>query len=103
MTVYIPTATLYVLRGARLTVDELRPLLRLNDADVRSEAEEIGTQPVSAFRWAGWTGILVALMIPVIADLPRGEFPYSLDQPIETIWHRVATPVVGWWAGRSAT
>jgi hypothetical protein len=97
---YLPTATLYVLRGAWRTADEVRPLLRLDDVDVRDQADAIGTQPVSAFRIAGWTGVVVALMIPLLVDLPRGEFSYSLNQPLETIWHRVATPIVGWWAGR---
>jgi hypothetical protein len=98
--VYLPTATLYVLRGARRTVDELRPLLRLDESEVRARADSIGTQPVAAFRWAGWIGVCVALMIPLLVDLPRGEFPYALGQPIETMWHRAATPIVGWWAGR---
>jgi hypothetical protein len=100
MIVYIPTATLYVLRGARRAADELRPLLDLNRAAVRDQLDAIGTQPVTAFRWAGWTGIFVALMIPLIVDLPRGESPYALNQPIEAIWHRIATPIVGWWVGR---
>jgi len=97
---YLPTATLYVLRGAWRTADELRPLLRLDDASVREQVDAIGTQPVAAFRWAGWVGVIVSMMIPLIVDLPRGEFPYGLGQPIETIWHRIATPIVGWWAGR---
>jgi hypothetical protein len=97
---YLPTATLYVLRGAWRTADELRPLLRLDDASVREQVDAIGTQPVAAFRWAGWVGIIVAMLIPLIVDLPRGEFSYAPGQPIETIWHRVATPIVGWWAGR---
>jgi len=97
---YLPTATLYVLRGAWRTADELRPLLRLDDASVRDQVAAIGTQPVSAFRWAGWIGVIVAMMIPLLVDLPRGEFPYGLGQPVETVWHRVATPIVGWWAAR---
>jgi hypothetical protein len=100
MTAYMPTATLYVLRGARRTVDELRPLLRLEEDEVRARVDAIGTQPAGAFRWAGWVGVSFALLIPLLVDLPRGEFPYALDQPIETMWHRVATPIVGWWAGR---
>lgn len=100
MTAYLPTATLYVLRGARRTADELRPQLRLDEAAVQARAGEIGTQSVAGFRWAGWIGVFVALMIPLIVDLPRGEFPYALNQPAETIWHRIATPLVGWWAGR---
>lgn len=100
LTAYIPTATYYVLRGARRAADELRPLLRLEEAEVRARVDAIGTQPVKALRRAGWLGVVVALMIPLLVDLPRGEFPYSLNQPLETIWHRVATPILGWWAGR---
>jgi hypothetical protein len=100
LSAYLPTATLYVLRGAWRTADEVRPLLRLDDVDVRDQVDAIGTQPVAAFRWAGWTGVIVALMIPLLVDLPRGEFSYALNQPLETIWHRVATPIVGWWTGR---
>jgi hypothetical protein len=97
---YLPTATLYVLRGAWRTADELRPLLRMDDGDVRDSVDAIGTQPKSAFRWAGWVGVIVAMSIPLIVDLPRGEFSYALGQPIETVWARIATPILGWWAGR---
>jgi hypothetical protein len=100
MTAYLPVATLYVLRGARRTAEELRPLLRLEEAPVRAQLDVIGTQPVAGFRWAGWIGVFVALMIPLMVDLPRGEFTYALNQPPETIWHRIATPIVGWWVGR---
>jgi hypothetical protein len=97
---YLPVATLYVLRGARRTVDEMRPMLRLDDDSVRAVVDAIGTQPATAFRRAGWIGVFVALTIPLIVDLPRGVFPYSLNQPIETVWHRIATPIVGWWSVR---
>jgi hypothetical protein len=97
---YLPTATHYVIRGARRTADKVRPLLARDDANVRAEVDAIGTQPAAAFRWAGWGGVLLALLIPLLIDLPRGEFSYALDQPVETIWHRVATPIVGWWGGR---
>lgn len=100
MLAYLPPATFYVLRGARRTADELRPLLGLDDADVRAQLDAIGTQPATAFRWAGGLGVLVALMIPLLVDLPRGEFPYAPGQPLEVIWHRLATPFVGWWGGR---
>jgi hypothetical protein len=100
MLAYIPTASFYVLRGARRTVDELRPLLRLEDADVRARADAIGEQPVKAVRRAGWVGVAIALTIPLIVDLPYGENPYALTQPLETIWHRIATPILGWWCGR---
>jgi len=39
-------------------------------------------------------------MIPLLVDLPRGEFPYAPDQALEVLWHRLATPFVGWWCGR---
>ncbi len=97
---YVPTAALYVLRGARRTADELKPLLQLDESNVRARVEEIGTQTGIGFRWAGWTGVFLALMIPLLVDLPRGKFPYTLDQPLETIWHRIATPIIGWWLGR---
>ncbi len=100
MVAYVPTATLYVLRGARRTVDALRPLLRLNDADVCARVDAVGTQDAAGFRWAGWLGFFVALLVPLLADLPRGEFPYVLGLPPEVVWHRVATPIVGWWVGR---
>ena len=100
MSVYLPTATLYVLRGMTRAADELRPQLRLEESDVRTRVETLGSQPVVAFRRAGWIGVFVSLMVPLLVDLPRGEFSYALDQPVETVWHRVATPIVGWWFGR---
>jgi hypothetical protein len=51
---------------------------------------------------AGWLGVFVSLLIPMIADLPRGEFPYKLGLPMEVVWHRIAVLLVGWWAGRLA-
>ena len=100
MLAYVPTATLYVLRGARRTADGLRPLVRLEDADVRALVGAAGTQSAAGFRRAGRLGVLVALLVPLLADLPRGEFPYTLDLPAEVVWHRVAALLVGWWTGR---
>ncbi len=100
MVAYVPTATLYVIRGARRTVDGLRPLVRLEDAAVRALVDTAGTQSAPAFRRAGWQGVFVALLVPIIADVPLGEFPYSLDLPAEVVWHRVALPFIGWWGGR---
>jgi hypothetical protein len=100
MVAYLPTANLYVLRSARRTAGELRSLLRLEDADVRARVDAVGTQPAAGLRRAGGIGIFLALLIPLLVDLPRGEFSYGLDLPAEVVWHRVALPFVGWWAGR---
>jgi hypothetical protein len=100
MLAYLPTATHYVLRGARHTADALRPLLRLEDADVRALVDEVGARSGAGFRRAGWMGVFVALLIPLIVDLPRGEFPYRLGQNAEVVWHRISLPFVGWWAVR---
>ncbi len=61
---------------------------------------EVGLGLAAGFRRAGWVGFFVALLVPLIADLPRREFPYTLGLPPEVVWHRVATPIVGWWVGR---
>ena len=100
LVLYGPTATHYVLRGARRTADGLRPLVRLEDADVRALVSAAGTQSGGGFRLAGWLGVFVSLLVPIFADLPRGEFPYTLGLPPEVVWHRIATLLVGWWSGR---
>jgi hypothetical protein len=100
MLAYLPTATHYALNGARRTAGALRPLLRLEDANVRALVDELGTRPGDGFRRAGWTGVFVAMLIPLIVDLPRGEFPYRLGQSAEVMWHRASVPFVGWWAAR---
>jgi len=100
MVFYVPTATLYVLRGARRTADGLRPLVRLEDPEVRALVAAAGTQSAAGLRRAGWVGLLVSVLVPLIADLPRGDFPYELDPTPEVVWHRVAVLVVGWWVGR---
>jgi len=41
MVAYLPPATFYALRGARRTADELRPLLGLDDANVRAQVDAI--------------------------------------------------------------
>ncbi len=100
MVAYVPAATLYVLRGARRTAGGLRPLVRLEDADVRALVDGAGTHSAAGFRGAGWLGVFVALLVPLLADLPRGEFPYTLGLSPEVVWHRVAALLVGWWTGR---
>jgi hypothetical protein len=100
LVLYVPTATLYVIRGARGAVDALRPLVRLEDVDVRALVDGVGTQSALGLRVAGSLGAFLSLLIPVIADLPRGEFPYTLDLPAEVFWHRFAVLVVGWWSGQ---
>lgn len=100
MVAYLPTACVYVLRGARRSFLLLRPVLDSTGAEASALAGEVGVYPrcrllVACLLGTGWT-----LVFPLFVE-PGAEIAYEVGlwSP-EMTWHRILGPVIGWWLGR---
>jgi hypothetical protein len=96
---YLPSAFAVAARGARRTVAELEPILRVSGARLAALREEAGRYDASALRRAGWVGVALLLALPLAANLTiETWFPWLL--PPEAIAHRMLLAPLGWFAGR---
>ena len=96
---YLPSACLYLWRGARNTVDELGSILRPDDdvpagdtATHMGEGIHVGTRGLLL---AGLSGMLLAVLFPLLTAETAAWDP-STWYP-EVWWHRLLGLFIGWW------
>jgi hypothetical protein len=95
---YLPAAFAMGVRGARRSVEELRPFLRAGDYASRLAASVGHFDPVT-LRRAGFIGVAYSLLIPFWID--RSLDAWALwNYTTEPIFQRLLLPAVGWFAGR---
>ena len=95
MAAYLPTAYIYLLRGYRATLDQLRGDLDCSDAEVADLRARIGHYYPVARGIVGLAGIGIVLFV-TRATTPLQEDPWAwsaLHQEVR--WHRV----LGFWSG----
>jgi hypothetical protein len=92
MTAFGPSAYVMLIHRTRRTWTELRPLLRLSDAEIEDELRRIGHRPA-------W-GMALLLAVALIANLVI-TYATTPDNPLvpgvflpEVLWHRVFSPIV---------
>jgi hypothetical protein len=96
---YLPAAHAYAARGARRAAAELRAFLRSSDPGAVRALAEIGCLDPGTLRRAGWIGLGIAALIPLLVDRSLSAFANWL-YPVEPIMQRVLLPIVGWLMGR---
>jgi hypothetical protein len=103
---YLPSACLFLVRGMRITFDELGGILKPADtssvdADGRSQ-EEPSRLPMEPIRIRvlilfGTMGLLLTVLSPFLTT-ETGAWDPSTWYP-EVWWHRVVGIFIGWWTG----
>lgn len=97
---YLPTAYVYLLRGVRSALLELRPQLKSSKAEFAALVDGVGRYDWPAPSLLGLLGIGV-VVLSTYQNTPSPIDPYALAQlSPEVIWHRVLGPFIGWWSGR---
>ena len=100
MVAYLPTACVYLLRGARRSLLLLRPVLDPTGAEVDALAGEVGAYPGRRLLGACLLGAGWIVVVPRLIE-PGAEIAYEVGLwTPEMTWHRVLGPVIGWWLGR---
>jgi len=95
---YLPAAYAIGARGARRTIEELRPHLRAGSAALQLAAEA-GRFDRAALRRAGWIGVAYGFAIPVWTDRSIDAwFLWRLS--VEPLFQRVLVLMIGWFVGR---
>jgi hypothetical protein len=96
---YLPTAYIYLLRGCRSTLDQVRGELDCSDAEVARRRARIGHYNNLALVLGGLVGVGIVLLITRATTPPEfNPWDWSV-QSQETRWVRVLTLCVGWQAG----
>jgi len=96
---YLPAAYAYGVRGARRTVEELRPWLRETGVDPAQLIATVGAFDPGQLRLAGAIGIAVSIAIPFWIDRDPSAWAFW-RYPIEPIFQRVLLLTIGWMFGR---
>jgi hypothetical protein len=98
---YLPTACLFLWRGARNTAAELVRTLQIDNGvpdkvpvTLRGEGAGIGT---GALILAGLLGVLLAVPFPFLTAETGAWHPATWTP--EIWWHRLLSLFIGWWAG----
>jgi hypothetical protein len=100
ITAYLPTAYVYVLRGAIRSLSLLRPVLARTDAGFDALAADVGSYPRWSSLGASLLGTGFFVLLPLSIE-PGAELAYDVSRwSPELVWHRVLAPVIGWWLGR---
>ncbi len=95
---YLPAAFTLGARGARRTLDELRPYLDAT-SDTSHLVADAGRFDRATLRRAGWIGIAWAAAVPVWTDRSIDAwFVWQLQ--VEPLFQRVLLLTIGWFAGR---
>lgn len=95
-------SSLYLVRHERESLRALLPHLRLSAAEVAELQAAPGRLSRRGLWRGGLIGVALSLLIPLLADSPRVLYDPHYWLP-EMYWHRLTTPVLGWWLGRVAT
>jgi hypothetical protein len=97
LTAYLPAAYTLGVRGARRTLEELRPHFR-GDGHAPPRAASVGRFDLHGLRRARWLGVALALAVPFWIDLSLDVW-FVWNYPVEPIFQRVLLPALGWFAG----
>jgi hypothetical protein len=97
---YLPTAYVYLVRVARDTVAQVRPILACGSEELGQLEATAGRYDPTGMRIAAVLGLSGGLLAPYLG---QGEdfYTWSALSP-ETLWHRVMSPVLGYWFARLA-
>jgi hypothetical protein len=96
---YLPTAYVYLLRGYRGTLDQLRTQLDCSGAELAGIRGQIGHYSPVAFALAGLVGIGIVVWM-THATTPAHVDPWGWSAlPQEARWHRVLGVWNGPWVG----
>lgn len=96
---YLPAAYAYGVRGARRTVEEVRPWLRATGVDPAQLVATVGAFDPGRLRLAGAMGIAVSIAIPFWIDRDPSAWAFW-RYPVEPIFQRVLLLTIGWMGGR---
>ena len=97
LTAYLPAAYTLGVRGARRTLEELRPSFR-GDGAAPERVAGVGRFELQGLRRARWLGVALALAIPFWVDRSIDAW-FIWTYPVEPIFQRVLLPVLGWFSG----
>jgi hypothetical protein len=96
---YLPTAYIYLLRGYRGTLGQLRGDLDCSDAEVADLRAQIGRYGPVALGLAGLAGFGMVLWITRVTTPPQFD-PWDWSLQIQEVrWQRVLGMWLGWWFG----
>lgn len=95
---FLPTAYVYLLRGSRQALVQLRPLLGCSDRELVELAAEVGTYSRQGTALAGLAGIFVVALATMQTTPETYRFAWQLWSP-EVWWHRALGLPMGWWLG----
>jgi hypothetical protein len=96
---YLPTAYLYLLRGYRGTLVQLRGDLDCSDAEMADFRARIDRYGPVALGLAGLAGICMVLWMTRATTPPQFD-PWDWGAQIQEVrWHRVLSLWNGWWFG----
>jgi hypothetical protein len=99
LAVYLPTAYLYLLRGYRGTLGQLRGDLDCSDSELADLRARIGRYGPVALGLAGLVGVGIVLwMTRVTTPVQFDPWDWSV-QIQEARWARVLGVWIGWWFG----
>lgn len=97
LTAYLPAAYALGVRGARRTLEELRPYLRAG-SNASQLVASAGRFDPRGLRRARWIGVAFSLAIPFWVDRSIDTW-FIWEYPIEPIFQRALLPVLGWFSG----
>jgi hypothetical protein len=96
---YLPTAYLYLVRGYRGTLGELRGDLDCSDAEVAGLRARLDRYGPVAVGLAGLAGVGAVLFMTRVTTPPQFD-PWHWGAQIQEVrWHRVLSLWNGWWFG----
>lgn len=90
---YLPSACLYLLRGARNTIDELAPILK--PADDLPQLDPVADIGARRLFLVGLIGVLLTVLTPYLTAFESPWDPATWSP--EVVWHRILGPFIGWW------
>jgi hypothetical protein len=96
---FLPTAYVYLIRGSRRALAELRPVLGCSDREFGELSRAVGTSSRWGTALAGLAGIALVALITIDTTPEAYRFAWQQWSP-EVWWHRVLGPLIGWWLGR---
>lgn len=95
---YLPVASIYLVRSARRTLDELAPVVEQTGGT--AGLEEAGDYDRSRLRRAGVVGVCLQLVTIVSLELDLSDLTALGRMSPEAYFHRVILIWIGWFGGR---
>ena len=98
---YTCTATVSVLREAPRVAAALRPLLAGDEKAHRQREAGVATVSRAVLAASGVVGIAIGLLVPYLESGEPGWRPHDPSGwTPETAWHRILSPILGWFICR---